>query len=375
MGDHHAQHDFSASEILGSDSGHPGYPGFAIQEDPSFDDPVGGRWRKPGQIRLQHGDYTVGWICALSVELTASYAMLDRIHQPLPTTNSDTNAYILGNIGTHNIVLACLPMGQFGLSNAAQVASHMTRSFPSIRFGLMVGVGGGVPDLDIRLGDVVVGNKVVQHDLGKLVAAGLHGTATARIPPPILLNSVSKLRALHETQGSQIPSFLRQMQQRYPKLDKYSYPTTCQDLLFRATYNHDQSEDSDRCGHCSPSELQHREPRPTYDPQIHYGGIASGSQVIRSGRIRDDIASNLGVACFDMEAAGLIDHFACIVIRGICDYADSHKNKHWQEYASATAAAYAKEFLLFAITPNAVSSLETPKDIGKYSLAFHGQAS
>ena len=42
---------------------------------------------------------------------------------------------------------------------------------------------------------------------------------------------------------------------------------------------------------------------------------------------------------------GLVDTFPCLVIRGICDYADSHKNKIWQPYAAATAAAYAKELL------------------------------
>jgi hypothetical protein len=46
-----------------------------------------------------------------------------------------------------------------------------------------------------------------------------------------------------------------------------------------------------------------------------------------------------------MEAAGLMDDFPCLVIRGVCDYADSHKNDVWHGYAAATAAAYAKEFL------------------------------
>ena len=53
----------------------------------------------------------------------------------------------------------------------------------------------------------------------------------------------------------------------------------------------------------------------------------------------------MGVLCVEMEAAGLMDDFPCLVIRGICDYADSHKNKRWQPYAAATAAAYAKELL------------------------------
>ena len=46
-----------------------------------------------------------------------------------------------------------------------------------------------------------------------------------------------------------------------------------------------------------------------------------------------------------MEAAGLMNDFPCLVIWGICDYADSHKNKRWQNYAVATAAVYAKELL------------------------------
>ena len=40
-----------------------------------------------------------------------------------------------------------------------------------------------------------------------------------------------------------------------------------------------------------------------------------------------------------------MNDFRCLVIRGICDYADSHKNKTWQPYAAATAAACAKEIL------------------------------
>ena len=56
---------------------------------------------------------------------------------------------------------------------------------------------------------------------------------------------------------------------------------------------------------------------------------------------------DLEVLCFEMEAAGLMLDFPCLVVRGICDYADSHKNKIWQKYAAATAAAFAKELLYF----------------------------
>jgi nucleoside phosphorylase len=79
---------------------------------------------------------------------------------------------------------------------------------------------------------------------------------------------------------------------------------------------------------------------------VHYGTIVSGNQVIKSAAERENLSAKLGgVYCFEMEAAGLMNSFPCLVIRGICDYADSHKNKRWQAYAAATAAACAKEVL------------------------------
>jgi hypothetical protein len=60
---------------------------------------------------------------------------------------------------------------------------------------------------------------------------------------------------------------------------------------------------------------------------------------------RDKLAKELGVLCFEMEAAGLMNTFPCVVIRGICDYCDSHKNGIWKPYASAMAATYAKRLL------------------------------
>src|SRR5437667_5508592 len=123
---------------------------------------------------LTHDDYTVGWICAIRLELTASISMLDEKHPPLPVREPDTNAYTLGRIGEHNVVMACLPAGQIGNNPAATVATNMQNSFKMIKFGLLVGIGGGVPhgNNDIRLGDVVVSkpNKknggVVQYDFG-----------------------------------------------------------------------------------------------------------------------------------------------------------------------------------------------------------------
>jgi nucleoside phosphorylase len=95
--------------------------------------------------KLTHHEYTVGWICALPKEQAAATVMLDELHENLPNPVSDYNTYILGSIGSHNVVIACLPKGQMGTSSAAVVATRIVNTFPSIRTGLMVGIGGGIP--------------------------------------------------------------------------------------------------------------------------------------------------------------------------------------------------------------------------------------
>lgn len=124
---------------------------------------------------LTNDDYTVGWICALDVELAASEAMLDEEHPNLPNADRDSNTYTLGRIGPHSVVLAGFPSSSPGIGAAATVATNLLRSFPQIRFGLMVGVGGGAPNdsatnsrNNLHLGDVVVSTPEGQcgkHDL------------------------------------------------------------------------------------------------------------------------------------------------------------------------------------------------------------------
>jgi nucleoside phosphorylase len=125
--------------------------------------------------------------------------------------------------------------------------------------------------------------------------------------------------------------------------ETFGYQGAEHDQLYRPTYDHQSGE---TCDECDNSQVIERLPaRTSSAPKIHYGNIASGNEVMKDGATRDRIAKEEGVICFEMEAAGLMDSFPCLVIRGICDYADSHKNKRWQPYAAATAAAFAKELL------------------------------
>ncbi|KAL0943494.1 ankyrin repeat protein [Colletotrichum truncatum] len=314
---------------------------------------------------LRHDAYSVGWVCALPKEQTAAISMLDERHPDMPNMKppNDTNAYTLGSIGKHNIVIACLPKGQIGTVSAATVASKMVTTFPSIKVGLMVGIGGGIPS-KVRLGDVVVSTPsgthpgVVQWDMGKTRDGGrFERTGALNNPPTFLLTALTRLECDHDMIGSKIPEYLDDLERNWPRLaPKYLRSDSLRDVVFKADCSHmdrDETQESvgsedddepENCRYCDKTKAKERKPKET---GVHYGLVASGNQVIKDGIFRDKLNKDLGgnVLCIEMEAAGLMANFPCLVIRGICDYADSHKNKDWQEHAAAVAAAFAKELL------------------------------
>ncbi|CAI6342480.1 unnamed protein product [Periconia digitata] len=300
------------------------------------------------QCRLPREAYTVGWVCALPCELTAAVEMLDEEHENVDC--DDGNLYTLGSINGHNVAIVCLPAGCIGNNPAATVATHMRTTFQRIRFALMVGIGGGVPskEADIRLGDVVVSqpNKtsggVVQYDMGRATPTGFVRTGSLNAPPRILLNAVAKIQANEGLGRSQISRHLKKVSDRNPRFRRERAGV---DILFDAAYDH---VGGNTCEECDAAKQESRAPRRDSEKvRTHYGVIASGNQVMRFATERDKVAEELGggILCFEMEAAGLMSSFECLVIRGICDYSDSHKNKKWQTYAAGAAAAYAKEIL------------------------------
>ncbi|KAK3179999.1 hypothetical protein K4F52_008577, partial [Lecanicillium sp. MT-2017a] len=303
--------------------------------------------------KLQREEYTVGWVCALPVELAAAQEMLDEEHDDHEQPEHDNNIYSLGRIGRHNVVIVCLPAGLIGNSPAAAVAMQMRSTFKGVRFGLMVGVGGGVPseEVDIRLGDVVVSQPdqrnggVIQYDFGKATPTGFQLKGFLNSPPPLLLGAVSKLRANQLRRKSNLSDYISKLN----RLTEFTREIAARDDLFESTYAH---EEGPTCQSCNQGKLVGRHPRSSSEPVIHYGTVASGNRVMKSGTQRDSVSKQFGgVLCFEMEAAGLLNSFPCLVIRGICDYADSHKNKTWQAYAAGAAAAVAKEILSLIPAP------------------------
>jgi nucleoside phosphorylase len=325
---------------------------------------------------LERGElYTVGWIAALPIELAAALAMLDERHgkpDDFEKPSSDDNSYHWGRIEDHNIVIASLAAGVYGTISAATTAKAMTSSFPNIKVGLMVGIGAGIArpnqERDIRLGDIAVSlprgrsGGVLQYDLGKSRVREEQGNAAHTFervgalssPPVALLKALGSLQAVIEMEGSKVSSFLEDMLKRYPRMAKnepgkpgYVYQGQDNDKLFEASYIHSSGVG---CDDCDRTRTIPRAVRSDPDvPEVHYGVIASGNKLVKDAAERDLIHTESGedCICLEMEAAGLMDSFPCLVVRGICDYADSHKNDSWQKYAAATAAAYAKEFLGF----------------------------
>ncbi|KAI9777778.1 MAG: hypothetical protein M1839_008573 [Geoglossum umbratile] len=332
---------------------------------------------KAPKQKLVHGDYTVGWICAISTECVAAQTFLDEKHEGLECVSThDNNSYQLGRIGKHNVVIAILPDGAYGISSAASVARDMLHSFPNVRIGLMVGIGGGTPSLshDIRLGDIVVSTPgdgkggVFQYDFGKTIQDRTFvATGFLDQPPIILRAAVNRLKAEYEVEGHQLEDAINNVLQKNPRLQKkYKRPDPNTDRLYESGVVHPQN-DSSSCAVFCGDDISKLIPRPERtegedNPAIHYGLIASANQLMKDASARDKLAAEMDVLCFEMEAAGLMNHFPCLVIRGICDYSDSHKNKEWQGYAAMVAAAYAKD-LLCQIQPNRVEAEKNIIDI------------
>jgi nucleoside phosphorylase len=325
--------------------------------------------------------YTVGWVCAIPTERLAARLILDEEHDytEYESPLNDNNTYSFGSIGRHNVVIAALPSGEYGISNATGVARDLLRSFTNVRIALMVGIGGGAPLVgpglkqkrDIRLGDVVVSKPgagqggVLQYDFGKVVQnRAFLPTGHLNQPPAFLLTALGALEDEYKFPGINIDKDISVLLAKYSEQSKqgrllqkeYRRPDTATDRLYKSDFIHpdDNQECSKTCDHIENVVV--RDARDDEeDVVIHQGLIASANSLMKDAHLRDTFARDLSILCFEMEAAGLMNQFPFLVIRGICDYSDTHKSKEWQRYAALTSAMYARRLLL-RVAPNRVEA-------------------
>jgi nucleoside phosphorylase len=314
--------------------------------------------------------FEIALICALLLEANYVQDVFDEFWEDYGKADGDPNWYTVGLIGKHNVVLVHMP--GTGTTSAAGVAVGLRASFPNIKLALVVGVCGSIPygtdQREILLGDIIISQALIQYDFGRQYPEGFKRKNNIRDilgrPSPQIRAIQAKLETDHHMQKMQnnIVSFLQEIERKRPDA---KYPGLENDVLYNSSYIHKhRTSTACECGEgdticeaalqmecedlgCEATMLicrNHLFDRPT--PLVHFGIIGSGNSVMKSGQHRDQIAQADGIIAFEMEGVGIWEHFPSIVIKGVCDYADSHKGKGWQRYAAATAAACMKAFLV-----------------------------
>ncbi|KAI8717199.1 hypothetical protein NCS52_00795000 [Fusarium sp. LHS14.1] len=272
-------------------------------------------------------DFDIALVCALPREYDAVLLTLDEPWDKDGDTygraQGDRNEYATGRIGKFNVVVCLIGVGK---RNSTGAAASLRSSWPNVTLTLLVGICAGVNSVgeqQMRIGDVIISTAVVQHDFGRQLDDGFirKDTPDSEIGP-VPKHIYNLLYKLGTEEGkkrlnSKTCSVLDQLQRKASPEDKYKGPQQAQQA--------------------ATAEVQ--------SPTIHFGVVASGDQVIRSQRHRDDIVEETGAISLEMEGAGTSHELPCLVVKAVCDFGDRNKNKDWQDYASATAAAVSRAIL------------------------------
>ena len=280
----------------------------------------------------------------------------------------DGNAYTTGMIGDHNIVLT--HMAEMGGNIAAATAAGLRSSYRRIDVVFLVGTCGAVlfhPETkeEIILGDCIISTAMIQYDFGRLLPDGFF---RKRSLEDCLSRSNPETRAMiSRLKIPQNKGHLKECLARHlrdlQRMHHVEYPGLAHDKLYKSTYSHkhhDRGETCIKCSKddggcsldcsalkCSTSQLVRRNRLSSHllsdqCPKIHFGRIGSANSVMKSSIIRDNLASTDKIVGFEMEGSGIWEHFPTVLIKSVCNYADSHKNKGWQRYAAASFAACLK---------------------------------
>ncbi|KAL7932103.1 WD40-repeat-containing domain protein [Trichoderma chlorosporum] len=339
-------------------------------------------------------EFEVALICALPLEYNAVSLLFDEFWDEngdqYGKAIGDPNTYTTGRFGNFDVVLVLLP--NTGNVSAASATASLRSSYSGLRLVILTGTCGGVPFSgmgdEILLGDVVISRTVIQYDYGRQYPDDFKTRDTTEDILGRPNKDIRGLVAILETELAQVRlqkravAFLKHIQDLPPKgnrrpADIYKYPGACSDRLFEADYHHkhhvsprcicakchecedavcEESRDSacDVVG-CDDQHIIKRKRLETSQqqglceesqtPSVFIGRFGSSDRVLKSGKHRDEIAKHYGVIAFETEAAGVWDELPCIIVKGICNYADGHGNKHWQDFAAATAASVAKALM------------------------------
>lgn len=300
---------------------------------------------------LDPKNYTVAWLAPLEIEVQAALHMLDNEHDgQFALGRGDDYVFHAGDMCGHNIIVATLPAGQeYGTGSAAALASQVKKFFPNLWFGLLVGVAAGLPNpsttppRDIRLGDVLValpdGNNagLIAYDLGKETGKDgfqlLHFGHVLAMTEPIIRSAIGSIKLKAPNDAKIFLPYYEAMKDEEHINGTFADPGQDMDALYVV----------DEAGVEHAAERVRR--ADSKRTRVWYGPIGSGEKLMKNAQKRNELRDKYNVIGLEMEAAGTMNRIPVGVIRGVCDYGDEHKNKEWQPYAAAMAAAYAKAVL------------------------------
>ena len=337
----------------------------------------------PRAMSLQ--DFTVVIMCAMEVEATAMVAVMDEKLTPeqaqesklFPTYQDDTS-YTFGRIGSHFAAIAYLP--RLGVESAATAAQGIRATFPGMKMMMVVGICGAIPEgtRPIYLGDVVISTSVYQYRFGSQWDEEFEVWDDLESRLPRQIRGVSSL--LKKLQASERLAIkedtIREMKPAHEKVIRESevefapvYPGQDRDLLFEPLYLHRHRNPADHtilmpCCERGPCKIARNSKCATmgcrreyvnrvrsnihnldWKPNIHFGCVATGDCVMRSAKHRDEQSEAHNIIAFEMEGAGAWGDGSCIIIKGVSDYADSHRTDAFRLCAALTAASCTKAVL------------------------------
>ena len=244
--------------------------------------------------------------CAL---ITAIPVELDRLrfHFRGSKTISDGSHIFFETMSPNGLSLVgAMSQGMGQLNAAALVMDVLSRYSPKTI--ILVGITGGM-DKSIGLGDVVVSSQIVDYELGKITPEGLDARWSVYPVDSALLNKARNFRSSSWIEYIQTP---------------------------RPNTGNTKKE-----------------------PSSHIGLYLSGNKVIASEKAAGALRSVWRhAAAVEMEGAGIAAILrqkpnppGFIVIKGVCDYADSQKNDEWQVYSADAAASFAYSFVIDQLSP------------------------
>ncbi|UKZ63245.1 uncharacterized protein TrAtP1_004474 [Trichoderma atroviride] len=339
----------------------------------------------------QRDDFEIAIVCALKAEFDAVCLVVEEFwdgNQDIyGKANGDINCYRTGRIGKHNIIL--LQLRQMGKAHAAAAAAGLRSSFTRLRLAFLVGGCAAVPqseNANIVLGDIIISTGIVQYDFGRKFPDKFIRKNTGRDNLVKPCKEVGNILTTLQT-----PDITNKLTERLATLlidlqknahnkgygSRYGYPGVHEDKLYKSSYHHkhrdmgcptcimadDSTCDEARITNCEDlgcgvaglvagrqrleEKLQscRNDDMAYQNPDIFFGLVGSGDSVMKSGCDRDRLAEEEGVIAFEMEAAGFWEDVPTLVVKGVFDYGDSHKNKLWHHFSSATAACAARAII------------------------------